>query len=314
MGAPTQGRGTKFVPQGVGGYDENWYPVCLSSEVGEGGLFGAPFLSGRVVVFRDSGGAPSVMSAFCRHLGVDLALGKVTEDTLECPYHHWRYDRAGRCVATAVGDEPPRNAKLFKFPTAESLGLIWAYNGLEPAYDTPHLAAAEDTLEIFTERSVTPSIDPFVIYSNTMDLQHLISLHGIKFDKFPEHFDVQERSIAYEQEMILPGLGPSVQQVRLFGTNCIALSNELMGRPTYMMSAGLCVKGPKTLTFNVSATPKSTGKPGEEQMIEQHLTMVSNFGRQLNEEDGPVMETISPRIDNMSASDRALKIYFEYAR
>ena len=51
------------------------------------------------VVFRDSNGQAHVLSNICTHRGGSLAHGKVKGDTVECPYHGWRYDGTGRVRA-----------------------------------------------------------------------------------------------------------------------------------------------------------------------------------------------------------------------
>jgi phenylpropionate dioxygenase-like ring-hydroxylating dioxygenase large terminal subunit len=311
---PLYDRGAKFVPQGVGGYDENWYPVCLSSEVGKSTVKGYEYLDGRVVVFRTESGTAQVLSPFCRHLGVDLAIGKVIGNELRCPYHHWRYDQTGKCVATALGDPAPARARLFRFPTVEALGIIWAYNGEAPAYPAPHFGVPEESLEISTIRSVEVPMDPFMLYSNSLDLQHLISVHGIRFVKTPDSFPVVDRRISYVQDMVVPGLGESRQHVTLWGTNCIELQSNIANRATFMMSAGLAIAGPVTRTFNITATHKQDDKAGDAQMRDMHIKMVEQFGLQLNREDDPVMRTISPRLDNLTKSDRGLAAYFDFVR
>ena len=315
-------RGTKFEPQGVDGYHECWYPVCLASEVPAGEVRGFQFLNGKVIVMRDKQGNVSVLSAYCRHLGVDLSLGKVIENRVQCPYHHWEYDGTGQCVKTAVGDEPPPRAKLFEFTSREHLGLIWAYYGEKPAYEIPGFPHAEEELEFIARRATELPMDAFMLYSNTMDLQHLISLHGAEFDEPPADFDIQERTISYTQEMTIPKLGHSTQTVTLHGTNCVSLASEVNGRMTYMLSAGLMTEGPMTKTFNVSATLKRDSQYAtrrglpiiENLLIKMHLRMINAFGNKLNADDDPIFRTISPRLDNLSASDRALRIYFDFAR
>jgi phenylpropionate dioxygenase-like ring-hydroxylating dioxygenase large terminal subunit len=316
-------RGVRFVPQGIGGYDENWYPICLSSEVKRGRIGGFKFLNGKVIIVRNPAGELTALSAYCRHLGVDLSLGTLVGGLVRCPYHHWQYDASGQCVKTAVGDTPPSRAKLFDFPVRERLGLVWIYNGEEPAYEVPHFSVEESELEFMVCRGVELPMDPFMLFSNTMDLQHLISLHGARFDTMPEQFDIQERTISYSQEMEMPKIGYSVQTVKLWGTNCITLESEIKGRPSFMMSPGLCIKGPITRTFNVSATlrsdsrlrgAKATTDLREKLKTKMHVRLLDAFGRKLNADDDPIFRGISPRLDNLSASDKALSIYFDYAR
>jgi phenylpropionate dioxygenase-like ring-hydroxylating dioxygenase large terminal subunit len=316
-------RGVQFVPQGIGGYDENWYPVCLSTEVKPDRVRGFRFLNGKVIVFRNRDGEVSVMSAYCRHLGVDLSLAEVDGHTIRCPYHHWEYDNTGQCVGTAVGDEPPSKAKLYRYISAERYGLIWAYNGTEPGYELPGFPIEDNELEFIVCRSVELPMDSFMLYSNTMDLQHLVSLHKVKFETWPEDIEVTDRTISYSQDMVAPKIGRAVQHVKLHGTNCITLCAEIKGRPTFMMSSGLNVKGPLTRTFNVTATTKSGSPHGKKAVgiplldklaIKLHLKAVDAFGKKLNAEDDPIFRTISPRIDSLSPSDKCLQIYFKFAR
>jgi len=311
---PVYDRGARFEPQGVGGYDENWYPVCLSEEVAPGTVRGFEFLDGRVVVFRTQAGEAQVLSPFCRHLGVDLSIGTVIGDEVRCAYHHWRYDQTGQCVSTGLNDPAPARAKLFRFPTNESLGMIWAYNGETPQYEVPSFGIAESELAFKSIRAIEVPMDPFMLYSNALDLQHLISVHGIRFNKAPVDFPVTGRTISYDQDMMLPGLGETKQSVTLFGTNGIVLKSNIMGRDTFMMSVGLAIAGPVTRTFNTTATWKDSGKAGDAQMIDQHLKMVEQFGLQLNREDDPVMRSVSPRLDNLTKSDRGLAAYFNFVR
>src|SRR3546814_13725204 len=76
------------------------------------------------------------LSPYCRHYGADLSDGDMENGCLiRCPLHHWKYDASGQCVETAGGERVPTDTTLFKFPTQEKWGLIWAFNGLDPDYD-----------------------------------------------------------------------------------------------------------------------------------------------------------------------------------
>ena len=109
------------VPQGEGGYDECWYPVAMSSELGPNEVLGRELFDGRVVIFRTSSGEASVVSAYCRHMGADLSDGKVVDDCLRCPFHHWSFDTSGTCVKTAVGDSvPPSGVPVSSLAAAKS--------------------------------------------------------------------------------------------------------------------------------------------------------------------------------------------------
>jgi len=102
-----RGRGTSIEFRGEDEFHACWYPVALSSEVVQGGLIGAPFLDGRAIVYRTSDGVAHVKSAYCRHLGADLSIGRIVNDRVQCPFHFWRYDSTGSCIDVPAGDPPP---------------------------------------------------------------------------------------------------------------------------------------------------------------------------------------------------------------
>ena len=70
-------------------FTESWFPVCMSSELSVGRVIGRSFLDGRVAIFRGEDGVARVFSAYCPHLGADLAAGKVVGNRIQCGFHLW---------------------------------------------------------------------------------------------------------------------------------------------------------------------------------------------------------------------------------
>lgn len=154
-----------------GVYTQTWFPICLSDEVEQGRVISREFLGGRVVVYRDTAGTAHVLSAYCPHLGADIGVGAVVGDNVQCPFHHWQYNSAGQCVKTAIGDHPPRAARLFKFPTIERFGLVIAFNGVTPLFDFPELFPVPDSeLNVSTFRGAVMNCDGWVFAANTPDI------------------------------------------------------------------------------------------------------------------------------------------------
>src|SRR6059058_2219799 len=122
------------------GYHQNWYAVALSSEVVGGQPYGTDFLGGRIVIYRTSDGTPVTLSGICPHMGLDMALGSVVGDDLRCGQHHFTFSPTGTCVSTPSGDRVPSACRLFRYPTAERWGLIWAFNGETALFDLPDAA------------------------------------------------------------------------------------------------------------------------------------------------------------------------------
>jgi phenylpropionate dioxygenase-like ring-hydroxylating dioxygenase large terminal subunit len=308
-------RGDRIAEQNrENGYFQCWYPMALSTEVAAGQVVSREFLNGRVIVFRGQNGEPAVMSAFCRHLGADLALGTVIGNEVRCVYHHWSYDQRGACVKIAAGDPPPAAARLFRFPTAERYGIIWAFNGTEPLYDVPDIGVPEDSLVLRAKEKEVLPVEPYVPFSNALDLQHLRVIHELEVVKSPDSLDTRGYSIEYDIEFIMPMMGRGQQRIKMFGCNTIIITQQFMARTVHMGSFGRILPGGRTAMYNFMATPKSQGRPGEDQMVQSVLSAAESFGDRLQDEDRGVMHSVSFRRDCLSASDRFLAAYLQFAQ
>ena len=308
-----QTRGQIIPPQSVeNGYDQTWYPICMSTELPAGQILSVDFMNGRVIAIRDSQGNPHVLSAFCRHLGADLAGGDLVDGTVRCPYHHWRYDTQGQCVATAI-DKAPAAAKLFRFPVHEGMGIVWAFNGTEPLFDPPAWEVPESQMAIVTAKEYIENNDHFVPFSNSCDIQHLVVVHGMKLDINPESLKITPHTLEYLQSQDAPGMGHLDMMIHLHGSNTLLLWSKTMGRMMYMMSCGRPLPGNRTQIYQACGTPRRD-VPGDEQMAEAMNNQSLAFGRQLMNEDRPTFTRISFRQDILTHSDRMLAKYFDWVR
>ena len=104
-----------------------WHPVGTIEEIGDGParvmLFGEPWVVVRL------GGELTAFVDRCPHRFAPLSRGKIVDDVLECGYHGWRYNAAGRCtLIPALGEAGPvpAGAKVERaFGVTERYGLIW---------------------------------------------------------------------------------------------------------------------------------------------------------------------------------------------
>lgn len=308
-------RGTKIAAQSPeNGYFQCWYPIALSQDLPKGTVIGREFLNGRVVVYRGESGEARVMSAFCRHLGADLSLGSVIGEELRCVYHHWSYAPSGACVRIPAGDKPPARARLFRFPTAERYGIIWAFNGAQPLYDVPDIGVPEESLVLQVKETEILPVEPYVPFSNALDLQHLKVVHGLEVIKLPEHLGGDQHMLEYDISFIVPMLGESEQRIRMYGANSIIITQQFMGRTVHMGSFGRIIPGGRTAITNFVATERFGDGAEADAEAHQLLAQLEAFGEKLNDEDRPVMQTVSFRSDCLSASDRFLQAYLGFAK
>jgi phenylpropionate dioxygenase-like ring-hydroxylating dioxygenase large terminal subunit len=294
------------------GFHQSWYAIARSDEVAAGEVIGRDFLEGRAIAYRGENGQPVVMNAYCRHLGADLSMGKVVGNDIRCAFHHWQYGPDGGCTKIPASEKIPKAARMFKYPTAEKWGLIWAFNGAEPLFDVPEFVDyAEPDLDIRTAEAFDLPVEPWVPFTNSMDFQHLRVLHGLKIECDPDAIEVGDYRIQYDVRFEDPNLGLFDQRIRVTGTNTIALAGRLNGMAILSMATGTPTPDGRTHGWSVTATPRAEGSDAER---EQRLQIGEAFFRRLIQEDEPIMKTIRFHDGLLIDADRALARFLQYVR
>ena len=197
----TRKRVTNPIPaEGADGlFTQSWYPMAWSSEIPKGKVIGKDFLDGRIIMWRGENGRLTVASAYCCHVGADLAVGDVMENNVRCAFHHWQYDQDARCVKTGLGVAPPKDGSLFLFPSIERYGIVWVFNGEKPLFDLIEAPFPEDELEVGVAYDAQMiNIDPWVFAANTPDMQHIKVVHKVKFDHDDPHAAVKWNPYGFE--------------------------------------------------------------------------------------------------------------------
>ena len=107
-----------------------WYPACLSSELAPGGLKGTVLLGLPILVCKTSQGAVAAMRDICPHRGMPLSFGKMEGDCVECAYHGWQFDQAGRCrqIPALVENSPiHRQNRHHHLCLPRDDGYVWVF-------------------------------------------------------------------------------------------------------------------------------------------------------------------------------------------
>ncbi len=123
-----------------------WFCICRSDELKVGEVKSLKFCENEVVAFRTEKGNVSVLDAYCPHLGAHLGEGGcVHKETIECPFHAWRWNVDGSCAEIPYANNFPPKAKetiIKPYPCVELNGFIWAWHhllGESPAFEVPKL-------------------------------------------------------------------------------------------------------------------------------------------------------------------------------
>jgi phenylpropionate dioxygenase-like ring-hydroxylating dioxygenase large terminal subunit len=107
----------------------NWYVGARSDELRNRPL-GRLICGRHTAFFRDAEGRPRALDALCPHRGADLSRGAVVGDALQCPFHGFRYDGAGRCIEVPSQPGPLENSDgltVPAYPIVEQQGFVWIW-------------------------------------------------------------------------------------------------------------------------------------------------------------------------------------------
>jgi aminopyrrolnitrin oxygenase len=135
-------------------------------------------LGRRLVAFRTASGQLAILDARCSHLRADLGKGCVVGETVQCPYHHWRFDVDGRCVAIPAVEAIPAFARQRSYPVAERHGLLFFFNGPQPLYPLPFFDNL-DPAEFIAARPYSLELHCpwWLVGANACDIPHFLGAH-----------------------------------------------------------------------------------------------------------------------------------------
>jgi 5,5'-dehydrodivanillate O-demethylase len=160
-----------------------WHPVAVAGELTEDKPIKAVRILGEnLVVFRDTNGRFGLVAERCPHRSASLAYGRVDAEGIRCPYHGWKFDRAGHCL-----EQPAESSEsTFKdrirqraYPVEKLAGLLFTYLGPEPVPLLPRwdVLVREDGKRWTVIDSLIDCnwLQPM---ENSVDPAHLFWLHG----------------------------------------------------------------------------------------------------------------------------------------
>jgi phenylpropionate dioxygenase-like ring-hydroxylating dioxygenase large terminal subunit len=78
------------------------------------------------VLWRDGAGRAAMLEDRCPHRGAPLSQGRVCDGAITCPYHGWRFDGAGRCLAMPARPAPDGDVRVPAMEVCEAGGFVLA--------------------------------------------------------------------------------------------------------------------------------------------------------------------------------------------
>lgn len=172
-----------------------WYFALLSRDLKPAGLKHKTLLGEPIAFGRTKGGEVFALRDVCPHRGVPLSAGRIAGETVECPYHGWRFGADGGCqlIPSLVADQAidASKIKVRRYPTVERNGLVWIWMAAdersagEPPEGPPALALTPDQRPGLVERQLFPCpLDQAVV--GLMDPAHGPFVHNVWWWRKPD--------------------------------------------------------------------------------------------------------------------------------
>ncbi|PPD46535.1 MAG: hypothetical protein CTY15_00455 [Methylocystis sp.] len=155
-----------------------WTIVAEARALTAGKPLGMRIAGERVVFFRDASGKAAALIDRCPHRGVALSLGRVKDGEIECPFHGWRFDGAGRnCHVPWNPDARRETLGAHALPVREVAGLLWLYTGFAPPAEPDVTQTLFEPGVAVCAQSVLWTAHWTRVMENMLDMPHLPFVH-----------------------------------------------------------------------------------------------------------------------------------------
>lgn len=233
-----------------------WYVACESADLKQKPL-AVRVLGVPLVLFRDGQRKAHALLDRCPHRNVPLSLGRVAGGRLECAYHGWQFEGAGRCVhVPGLLDDQARERRVPAAAVREQDGFIWVYPELdqEPDGDPfPLPSAGVDYARVVRQVEAEASLHATI--ENALDVPHTAYLHRGLFrggkqneitatlrrsaDRVEVQYDGEPRPSGVAGRVLSPG-GGIVEHWDRFILPSIAQVEYRLGSDVHFLVTSLC--------------------------------------------------------------------------
>jgi phenylpropionate dioxygenase-like ring-hydroxylating dioxygenase large terminal subunit len=169
-------------------FPTGWYQIGFSAELNPGDVRPVKYFDQELVLFRAEDGQPSLLDAYCPHLGAHLGYGgKIKDGCLECPFHGWLWRPDGSLARIPYAPGETRRVGIAAWPVREVGGLIITWYdsfGRDPWWEWPGIPEFSDEQRYYpiyphgADHIGVRKIIPQSPVENTPDYHHFMWVHG----------------------------------------------------------------------------------------------------------------------------------------
>ena len=165
-----------------------WFQVAWSDEIDTGAVHRMTYFGNDMVAWRARSGRLTVMDAYCEHLGAHLGYGGHVEgEVIQCPFHGWQWDAAGRNVSIPYEPRPNKGRRMRTYPVVECNESVYVWHdveGGEPYFEVPDIFSGFDDSSSaayyyprMTLHRTRVKLHPQYVLENGVDFAHFKFVH-----------------------------------------------------------------------------------------------------------------------------------------
>jgi len=195
----------------IDNWPRGWFVIGFSTDVPVGTVKPLEYFEKQLVLFRTEAGELKVLDAFCPHLGAHLGHGgKVSGESVVCPFHAWEFDGTGACKRIPYSDKIPGRATIKPWTVMERNGCVFLWHdtdGEGPEWDVPIITQLDnDEWTPWFPNGITVKTHPREIVENVADKAHFPTVHRTNVSHFENIYD-GHKAIQHTVGVATPPMG-----------------------------------------------------------------------------------------------------------
>ena len=171
--------------------DELWHAVARSRDIRRKPVR-VMFQGKAIVMFRHAGGLAALQDQ-CPHRLVELSKGRIVNETIECPYHGWRFDPSGQCVDIPGCVTPLPRCRVPLYHVMEQDGGVFLSLGQPSEPPVIHPMAGQDIVTRIVKsatRSTLVDAAENILDATHTHFTHKGLLRGLAATRYRVHVEV----------------------------------------------------------------------------------------------------------------------------
>ena len=165
-------------------FARGWHCLGLAEDYKDGQIHGIDIFGTRIVIFKKENGELAALNGWCPHMGADLALGTVENDSVVCKFHGWSWGCDGVCNDIPYAKTIPPKARIGTWPICEQNKFLFIWNDPEGNAPTDDIAiprleqAFSDEWSDWSTVKWNININCRELIDNVADMAHFGPVHG----------------------------------------------------------------------------------------------------------------------------------------